>query len=186
MFCCYYNLFAYTCKHLQQLGNNTNKQQTSNEQPSRIIFSKKRNNKQTTKHKGHPAHHSTANKYLRFRLDELYYLLLCVFLEGVFVVVCCCVLELFVYTCNSLNRLGKHTTNKQTTNTTKHLRENQRPSNTGHPAHHSTANKHLSGSGWMSCIFVCFVYLEGCLFVCLFLLECFCLYMQQLKQTRQK
>ena len=44
------------------------------------------------------------------------------------------------------------------------LRENIKQ--TGHPpAHHSAANKYLSGSGWMSCIFVFDVFLRLVVFV---------------------
>ena len=70
-------------------------------------------------------------------------------------------LNLFVYTCKSLKSLGKNNKHKIKTNKTKHI---WHP-----PAHQPTANKYLSGSGWMSCmlLLLCFV-LEGFLLFCVF------------------
>ena len=70
--------------------------------------------------------------------------------------------------CNNLNRLGENI-NK-----------------TGHPpAHHSTANKYLSGSGWMSCICL-LLFFSKVFCLCVVLLELCRLYMQKLKKTRRK
>ena len=68
--------------------------------------------------------------------------------------------------------------------TTRKRKNKQQKNEKGHPpAHHSTANEYLSGSGWMSCI--CLFFLEGfILFLCL--LECVRLYMQKLEKTMQK
>ena len=63
----------------------------------------------------------------------------------------------------------KQTNQKNNKNKTKPSRQKKR--NTGHPAHHSAANEYLSGSGWMGCIFVVVVFLQG--LCCLLLLE-FC------------
>ena len=65
------------------------------------------------------------------------------------------------------------------------LRENLLKEKTGHPpARHSTANKYLSGSGWMSCVFVCF---SRRLCLCVwFLLESFRVYMRKSSKRQCK
>ena len=50
---------------------------------------------------------------------------------------------------------------EQTKQTTNNLRtKHTKTQTTGHPpAHHTNANRYLSGSGWMSCIFFLFLFL---------------------------
>ena len=133
------------------------------------IKKQKKNNKITQINTGHPAHHSAANKYLSGSgWMSCIVVLLCLFSKFCFCCVCC-----YMYfvdcKCKSSNR----------------LRENRKT--TGyHPAHHSAANKYLSGSGWMSCIVVLLFCSRSCVVVILCLLELFRLYMQKLKQTRQQ
>ena len=78
----------------------------------------------------------------------------------------CCCYSLFAYTCKSSKGQCKKT---KTSIKTKNK-------NTGHPpAHHSTANKYLSGSGWMSCIFLCFLVLSLRLcYLCFVVIVCVC------------
>ena len=53
--------------------------------------------------------------------------------------------------------------------------------NVGHPpAHHSTTNQYLSGSGWMSCVLLCLYYLRFCLYVWVYL-SCFAYTCKSLK-----
>ena len=102
---------------------------------------------------GYPALDPTANKSLSGSGWEIMYFccFYCfyVFLEALYLIYIyiyiyiCFYMCFFDCKCKSFNR----------------LRENIKT--TGHPpAHHSTANTYLSGSGWMICIFF-FVFLEG-------------------------
>ena len=74
--------------------------------------------------------------------------------------------------CKSLNRLGENINNQQ--NKQKSFQKNInteiqdiQPRTRPRMNIISTANRYLSGSGWMSCICCLFVFLEGCLF-CVF------------------
>ena len=108
--------------------------------------------------------------------------------------VLCCYLCLFDCKCNSLNRLGENiqTKTKKKNIKTKSFEKNINTEIQGiqprtQPRINiiSTANKYLSGSGWMSCIFVVFVFLKGVLLLFCVYYSLFRLYMQQLKKTRQ-
>ena len=87
---------------------------------------------------------------LRFRLDELYLLFGC--FDRRFLLCFTRVLQLIHANTQKKTR-QKQANNKRTT---KNLRTKTK--NTGHPAHHSTANKYLLGSRQMSCICCCLLY----------------------------
>ena len=109
-----------------------------------FLHDKQQQHLNNNRHTGYPALDSTGNIYFSGSGWEIMYLclfclLLCFLFEAVYV---CLFMLLYVFfdcKCKHLNRLGENIQTKQT----------------GHPlAHHSTANKYLSRSGWMSCICV--------------------------------
>ena len=119
---------------------------------------------------GHPAHHSTANKYLSGSgWMSCMFCFVVVFLKGF-----CCFL--FTIMCSLIHaKILCKNTQKYYAKTKKNTKPSQKQTNTGHPpAHHSTANKYLSGSGWMTCIVDFFYRRLFVCFCCYFVFVCFC------------
>ena len=163
------------CLYLLELflgNNNTNKITTTNNTQPSI-----NNNNANIGHP--PAHHPTANKYL----SGSGWMRCMLFVLGVsrrlFVVV------LVTWVCSLIHATYLNYWTTTTHNTQQHTRANQQHNNKpsskvnnththiGHPAHHPTANKYLSGSGWMRYIFV-FVVFVSKVVCCYVVLLCCC------------
>ena len=138
---------VYCVGFRRKLKKTRQKQQTQKKhKTNKNTFEQKQQNKNT----GLPAHHSAANEYLS---GSGWMSCICCFSRRFsFCFLVCFYYSCFAYACNNSKDKARTNITKEQQNTFD-KNKNKNNKHTGHPpAHHSTANKYLAGSGWMSCI----------------------------------